>query len=188
MPNVIDLFAGVGGLSLGAARAGFNVLGAVELDQFAREAHSLNFPNSIHLSDDIATLDGSRLLSEVGLKAKQLDGLIGGPPCQGFSFIGRQCPNDVRNNLFFHFFRLVAEVRPRFFLAENVPGIMSEKYADLRQKAFSLLSNKYLILEPIKAVASEYGAPTSRTRYFFVGFDRSTLSAENPPFTFRFQT
>jgi len=176
MFNVIDLFSGVGGLSLGAARAGFNVRGAVELDPFARHAHSLNFPNSVHLSDDISTLTGSDLLSKTGLHNEILDGLIGGPPCQGFSAIGRRRSDDKRNSLFFHFFRLVAETKPRFFLAENVPGIMAQQHDQLRRAAFNQLSDQYLILDPIKAVASDYGAPTSRARFFFIGFNRSHFS------------
>lgn len=174
MSNVIDLFAGVGGLSLGAARAGFNVCCAVELDAFARETHSLNFPNSIHLPDDISTLSGEALLSAVGLSLGDLDGMIGGPPCQGFSSIGKQCANDIRNNLFYHFFRIVKETQPRFFVAENVPGIMAKKHDNLRRAAFSCLVDDYVILKPIKVVASDYGAPTSRTRYFFIGFRRSS--------------
>lgn len=173
MTNVVDLFAGVGGLSLGAARAGFNVLAAVEQDSHARESHALNFPHTLHMANDIATLSGEELLSSVRPDKDKLDGLIGGPPCQGFSSIGRRCPDDPRNNLFFHFFRLVSETNPRFFVAENVPGIMRRQYDGLRQAAFDVLKDRYLILDPIKAVASEYGAPTSRTRYFFIGVSKS---------------
>src|SRR2546426_10304027 len=89
-PHVIDLFAGVGGLSLGAARAGFTVALAVELDKHALGAHKKNFPKVKHLGSDIATLDGENLMQQAGIEMAELDGLIGGPPCQGFSVIGHR--------------------------------------------------------------------------------------------------
>ena len=134
--KLIDLFAGAGGLSLGAARAGFNVVAAVESDQFALDTHKKNFPSSIHLDNDVSTLSGSDIINAAGLKNGELDGLIGGPPCQGFSMMGRRDEGDTRNNLFVHFFKLVEEIKPKFFLAENVPGILSEKYGELREEAF----------------------------------------------------
>ncbi len=170
-PLVIDLFAGAGGLSLGASRAGFEVSCAVEIDKFALETHATNFPKSMHLPLDISTLDGKALLSSVNLKKGKIDGLIGGPPCQGFSVIGRRSPTDLRNNLFVNFFRLVKEIRPRFFLAENVPGILNSRYDELRQDAFSLIQNDYELLSPLIIPANEYGAPTTRTRVFFIGYD-----------------
>jgi DNA (cytosine-5)-methyltransferase 1 len=88
--SVIDLFAGVGGMSLGAARAGFDVRAAVELDSIAVATHAVNFPKSTHLDWDIGNVTGAALMKAAGLKAGQLDGLIGGPPCQGFSDIGKK--------------------------------------------------------------------------------------------------
>ncbi|EEV2339991.1 DNA cytosine methyltransferase, partial [Escherichia coli] len=102
-----------------------------------------------------------------------IDGIIGGPPCQGFSSIGKGNPDDSRNQLYMHFYRLVSELQPLFFLAENVPGIMQEKYSGIRNKAFNLVSGDYDILDPIKVKASDYGAPTIRTRYFFIGVKKS---------------
>lgn len=172
MPNVIDLFAGAGGLSLGAARAGFKVVTAVENDKYAIETHTKNFPGTKHLNADITTLKGSDLLEKSNLKKGDLTGLIGGPPCQGFSSIGKQSLDDNRNDLFTHFFRLVAETQPQFFLAENVPGILLHRYDDLRDQAFKLLGDSYEWLNPIKIVASDYGAPTTRKRIFFIGFKK----------------
>lgn len=166
--NVIDLFSGVGGLSLGASRAGFNVKAAIELDPHAMASHVLNFPNSVHIQEDISSLTAKYIRERIGSHVK-IDGVIGGPPCQGFSYIGKGDPNDSRNELYTHFFRLVSEFEPSFFLAENVPGIMQEKFMSLRESAFSLVSEKYNILHPIKVKASDYGAPTIRTRMFFIG-------------------
>lgn len=170
--NVIDLFSGVGGLSLGASRAGFDVKAAIEIDPHAMASHALNFPKSSHIQEDISILTAKDIRDRIGSNVK-IDGVIGGPPCQGFSYIGKGDPNDSRNELYTHFFRLVAEFEPSFFLAENVPGIMQEKFRPLREKALSLVSEQYNILPPIKVKASDYGAPTIRTRIFFIGVKKS---------------
>lgn len=169
MPNIIDLFAGAGGLSLGASRAGFNVAAAVELEPHAMATHMANFPNTRHIQRDIMELDGNTLLNLSGIQAGELMGIIGGPPCQGFSSIGHGDIKDARNTLFVKFFELVAALRPPFFVAENVPGIMNAKYDEIREAAFEKV-HEYNLLPPIRVDASEYGAPTSRTRYFFVGY------------------
>lgn len=169
-PSVIDLFAGVGGLSLGAARAGFTVALAVERDKHALVAHKKNFPKVKHSAADIRRLTGVKLLQEAGMEAGELDGLIGGPPCQGFSTIGHRRAADSRNNLFRKFFALVAECRPKFFVAENVLGILAEQYAKIRKGAFDLVSGDYVLLDPIQFKASDFGAATSRARVFFIGF------------------
>lgn len=172
--NVVDLFSGVGGLSLGAARAGFNLAGAVEIDKHAIFSHQLNFPNSAHLKKDVSKLSAQDILAACNVK--EIDCVIGGPPCQGFSSIGKGNADDTRNELYVHFFRLVNELSPICFLAENVPGIMNEKYDSVREKAFSLVSERYFLLHPIKVNASNYGAPTTRTRIFFIGFRKDYSS------------
>jgi DNA (cytosine-5)-methyltransferase 1 len=170
MPDVIDLYAGAGGLSLGAARAGFRVVAAVENDPHALATHNRNFPQTIHLDADVATLNGDGLLDAAGLRRGALDGMVGGPPCQGFSHIGQKRADDTRNNQFVEFFRLVGDIQPKFFLAENVPGILDPRFDELRARAMALVGGDYDILEPIRVAASEYGAPTLRTRIFFIGY------------------
>ena len=169
MATVIDLFAGAGGLSLGAARAGFNVAAAVELDSYAMASHTHNFPLTKHLQVDIMTLNGRDILKHTGIPYNELTGIIGGPPCQGFSSIGHGNVNDSRNQLFIKFFKLVEDLQPIFFVAENVPGIMNSKYSEIRKAAFAYVKN-YHFLPPIKVNACEYGAPTTRTRIFFIGY------------------
>ncbi|MCW0435289.1 DNA cytosine methyltransferase [Xanthomonas sacchari] len=176
-PSVIDLFSGVGGLSLGAARAGFRLAASAELDPIASRSHADNFPATTHLEHDIAKLSGSDLLDAAGLIRGQLSGLVGGPPCQGFSLIGKRAELDPRNELFGHFFRLVAETLPAFYVAENVPGILSDKTRDLVECAMSSLPKQYVRLQPIRVRAHEYGAPTTRTRVFFIGYDPNRLDA-----------
>lgn len=166
-PTVIDLFAGVGGLSLGAARAGCDVKLAVEIDGNAVKGHSVNFPSTKHCQADLSLMTGRELLREAGLKG--VDGLIGGPPCQGFSSIGRRDSSDPRNQLYLHFFELVSQVRPAFFVAENVPGILTESNRPLLNQALSIVDSSYHLVGPIKIKASAVGAATTRTRVFFIG-------------------
>jgi DNA (cytosine-5)-methyltransferase 1 len=176
-PIVIDVFSGVGGLSLGAARAGFKIAAAVELDERALSTHKTNFPNTAHLRKDVGLLSANALLTELSLHPGSVDGLIGGPPCQGFSHIGRQDANDPRNSLFGKFFGLVAELRPAFFLAENVPGLLADRNTQTRLDALSLVPKDYRLLQPIKVKANDYGAPTTRTRIFFIGYDPTRVAA-----------
>ena len=167
---MIDLFSGVGGLSLGAARAGFAVKGGVDTDPHALKAHGINFPRAYHLLADVSELAGDYVRSAFGIGKDPPTGVIGGPPCQGFSNIGRRNRDDVRNHLFLDFFRLVREIEPAFYLAENVPGIMHPQNVAIREMATALVSHKYRVLDPIFVRGNDFGAPTTRTRVFFVGY------------------
>ena len=170
--TVIDLFSGAGGLSLGASRAGFSVIGAVELDNSALDTHRRNFLRTTHVAADVAKVTGKGLATTLGL-AETVTGIIGGPPCQGFSIIGKNHSDDPRNSLFEDFFRLVDEIQPRFFLAENVPGILHKKNAHVLDKAFNRVIDRYVVLPPFVINASDFGAPTTRRRVFFFGYLRS---------------
>ena len=170
-PKIVDLFSGAGGLSLGAARAGFDVCGAVDTDPHALTAHRLNFSSSRHLDADVAALSGESLLGLLELQPNDVCGIVGGPPCQGFSNMGRRDRNDFRNGLFVDFFRIVAEVKPAFYLAENVPGILHRPNIPLVEDALSKVNDLYANSFSMKISASDYGAPTTRTRVFFFGFD-----------------
>ena len=175
-PKIIDLFAGVGGLSLGAARAGFDVAACVETDAIAVASHATNFPHTKHLALDVASLSGDQLRALSGLADGQLSGLIGGPPCQGFSLIGRRSSTDSRNDLFSHFFRLVSELKPAFYMAENVPGILSKSTVDLVNTALEQVPSHYVRLAPMVVEAHSFGAPTTRKRVFFIGYDPSLVA------------
>lgn len=176
-PTIIDLFAGVGGFSLGATRAGFRLALAVELDDHAVAAHKVNFPQSKHLIKDLFLLDGKEILKNAHINYEELDGLIGGPPCQGFSAIGKRSTLDPRNNLFIKFFELVIQCKPKFFIAENVLGILNKQYDHICEKAFSLVDRDYVLLEPMRLIASDFGAPTSRERVFFIGYRADYLTS-----------
>ena len=179
-PKIADLFAGVAGFSLGATRAGFDVAVAIDLDRHAIASHKKNFPNVKHARRNIAKLTDRALLQIAGLADEKVVGVIGGPPCQGFSTMGRRRKNDSRNHLFFHFFRLVSELHPWFFVAENVPGILNPKYDKLRADALKLVSVEYNVVGPITLCASDFGAATIRPRVFFVGIVKMPGVALSP--------
>lgn len=170
---IIDLYSGVGGLSLGAARAGFDVSSSVEIDKIASSAHAINFPSCKHIKRSTATLTGDEIKKLT--QTKNFAGVIGGPPCQGFSTMGHRQKDDYRNCLFAHFFRLVSEIDPAFFIAENVPGILDDNFTSLRNMAFEKVEKRFRLLPPITIVASDFGAPTSRKRVFFIGYNANKI-------------
>lgn len=165
----IELFCGVGGLSLGAARAGLKIVAGVDNDQRAILAHKKNFPSTIHLKHDIAQLDAETISKMAGFKRGQIESVFGGPPCQGFSRIGKRNPKDSRNSLLYHFFRIISELRPNFFLFENVPGILDDCFRIIRRHAFAQIVG-YKTVGPMVLKASDFGAATSRERVFFIGY------------------
>ena len=172
--KVIDLFCGVGGMSLGALRAGFKLACAVDNNPRALEAHTKNLNCSVHLDLDLSETEPDQLLNKASLKESDIIGIIGGPPCQGFSNMGAMNLDDARNNLFHRFFYYVKEINPTFFVAENVEGILNKKYDQIREKAFAQINDSYTILSPISIKASDYGVPTRRTRIFFIGFKKKS--------------
>ena len=168
--KIINLFSGAGGFSLGAKRAGFDIAGSVEIDPHAISVYKKNFLCSPLWLKDLSIVSATDILQNFALQVGEIDGIIGGPPCQGFSHMGRNNAEDPRNNLFIHFFQIVNDAAPKFFLAENVPGILSEKNAQFVEQALSKVEDKYKILDPMKLTATKFGVPTTRERIFFYGY------------------
>jgi len=175
--KIINLFSGAGGFSLGAKRGGFDIAGSVEIDPQAISVYNKNFPNSPLWAKDISTISANQILQNFNLKVGEIDGIIGGPPCQGFSHMGSNNSNDPRNQLFIHFFQIVNGAAPKFFLAENVPGVLSPKNAQFIEQALSKVKDKYKILDPIELIATKFGVPTTRKRVFFFGYLEDEMKA-----------
>lgn len=159
-------------MSLGAARAGFHIAGAIDFDARALASHKRNFPQTAHASDDLTGMPGSRVLELLKIRAGEVDVLVGGPPCQGFSVMGKRNPVDARNLLIGDFLRLVNEIGPSAFVLENVPALLHERYRPLLDSSLQPLQSAYDILDPQLLKATEAGAPTVRARLFVVGFRR----------------
>ena len=175
--RIINLFSGAGGFSLGAKRAEFDIAGSVEIDPQAISVYKKNFPNTPIWLKDISIISATDILQNFELQVGEIDGIIGGPPCQGFSHLGQNNSKDPRNKLFTRFFQIVKDAVPKFFLAENVPGILSEKNAQFIEQARSKVEDKYEILGPMKLVATEFGVPTTRARVFFYGYLKDQMNA-----------
>ncbi len=125
-PIIIDLFSGVGGLGLGFASTGYDVKVAVDNDPQACEAHRINFPDCEVLEKEIEEVVRNPrkiLCEELNIRPDQIAGVIGGPPCQGFSYIGERVTNDERNLYTSHFIDVVLDIEPSFFVMENVIGL-----------------------------------------------------------------
>lgn len=163
----IDLFAGVGGLTLGAKMAGINVRYAVENDAFAANAFHLNHPEVKLINEDIRKVQGSRIKT----KKTSTTILFGGPPCQGYSTSNQRTRNkkNPKNWLFKEFVRLTKEICPNWILVENVKGLVeTEKgfFEETIRSSFEALG--YTCTEFIPS-ATDYGVPQRRTRFFLVG-------------------
>jgi DNA (cytosine-5)-methyltransferase 1 len=181
-PIAIDLFAGVGGLSLGFEQAGFDVVAAVEIDPIHAAGHKLNFPNCAVVCRDVRALSGREIRAAAGIGNRTVDVLFGGPPCQGFSLIGQRVLDDPRNSLVFHFLRLVAELKPRAFVMENVPGMVSGAHTALLFELVERFRNiGYKVRQPHRILnAANFGVPQNRRRLFLLGARSDTFLPEYP--------
>jgi len=168
-PTVISLFAGCGGSSLGYSMAGYRELLAVEWDANAVETFRLNFPGVPVHHDDIATLDVERCLSLAGIAPGELDVLDGSPPCQGFSTAGKREMGDDRNQLFHEFARLLAGLRPRAFVMENVSGMVKGKMRLVFVEILRELKSCGYRVSARLLNAMYFGVPQSRQRLILIG-------------------
>ncbi len=165
--NVLDLFCGAGGLSCGFEQAGFNIILGIDNDAAALDTFQYNHKDSQILCSDITQISYKDIKESIG--NKQIDVIIGGPPCQGFSLSGPRNFNDPRNKLYLSFIRLVEEIKPGAFVIENVPGLVSLFGGEVKNnivKSFADMGYRvaYKIL-----CAADYGVPQNRKRVIFVG-------------------
>lgn len=172
--TIVDLFSGCGGFGLGAKLAGFRTIAAVDIDPTLQSAYKRNFPETQVLNGDLSLMseESWRMI----LNGAEVDGVIGGPPCQGYSRIGKSDKEDPRRTLLHHFFRNVNIISPKFFIMENVEGLMDAQNVYELENAIKVVDKKYTILEPMVVDASLYGAPTKRKRVILIGYDPKAVS------------
>jgi DNA (cytosine-5)-methyltransferase 1 len=170
-PIAIDLFAGVGGLSLGLEQAGFDVAAAVEIDPIHAAAHMFNFPECAVIPRSIAGLSGAAIRQAAGIGDRPIHLVAGGPPCQGFSLIGQRALDDPRNSLVREYVRIVRELRPAYFLFENVKGLtLGPHRAFLRELTQAFQVAGYRLVLPWRVLnAAHFGVPQDRERLFLLG-------------------
>lgn len=178
-PIAVDLFAGAGGLSLGLEQAGFDIGAAVEMAPGPVATHLLNFPKTPVIAADIRTVTASAVMIAIrqGLQRRGLewDGVVtlcaGGPPCQGYSVGGHRRTDDIRNELVHEFQRMVIALRSRYFVMENVPGLLLPDHAaTIKKLTASFQRSGYEIAEPIVFDAKRVGVPQSRRRVLLFGW------------------
>ena len=167
--TIVDLFSGCGGLSTGFEKAGFTADLGIDICKYSIETYKQNHKSSKVICDDITKVTSKKILENV---SKKPDIIIGGPPCQGFSLAGNRDVKDKRNQLLNQFIRIITTIKPKFFVLENVPGLISMKDVD-----GELFLNK--IIKKFKAggydvkykvMSSEnYGVPQKRKRLVIVG-------------------
>ena len=170
-PIGVDLFAGAGGLSLGFQQAGFDVVAAVEYDPIHAATHEFNFPNCATICRSVADIDGSQIRSRSKTAAEDIDVVFGGAPCQGFSMIGKRALDDPRNQLVYHFVRIVSELKPKYFVFENVKGLtLGEHKRFLEETIQEFTCAGYTVMEDYKVLnAANFGVPQDRRRLFLIG-------------------
>lgn len=167
--NCIDLFCGCGGLSKGFQLAGFNIVGGIDFNEPAIKTFNHNFKGAKGLCRDLLTMDKDSIVKEFG-DLKDIDVIIGGPPCQGFSTANRYQKeiDDPRNKLFFEFVKFVDLAKPKVVVIENVRGIITRNNGYAKKRITEIFEERgYQVVNKILD-ASEYGVPQRRLRNFFV--------------------
>ena len=164
--KIIDLFCGCGGLSKGFEMAGFKPVLAIDFWQDAVNTYNLN-NNDAAICDDISKIDKERL-HKINEK-KDIVGIIGGPPCQGYSTVGKRDIKDDRNYLYLQYCRIVEEIQPTFFVLENVKGLLTLNNGHFKNDIIKRFTDLGYDVEYKLINAADYGVPQNRNRVFFVG-------------------
>lgn len=165
--NIISLFSGAGGLDLGFQYAGFNIIAANEYDRSIWETYEKNH-NTLLIKGDIRNIASKQFNSN-----NEIDGIIGGPPCQSWSEAGAlRGILDERGKLFFEFIRLLEDLQPKFFVAENVSGMMSRRHTEAVKNIIELFGHAGIGYDVFIQTlnAADFNVPQDRKRVFYVGF------------------
>ena len=178
---MIDLFAGVGGLSLGFEQAGFKVILANEYDRSIANAYTKNHPNSTMIVEDIRKLPLEETFEQY---RGHITVVAGGPPCQGYSQKGqRKSIHDERNFLFRYFVNVVRVVEPQYFIMENVPNLLTNEGGLFRNELVKLFQELGYVVNADVLCASDYGVPQDRRRAVIIGKRAYQLPVPMPPKT-----
>jgi len=171
--RLLDLFCGAGGLSLGFERAGFNVVKAIDIDQHAINTYNFNRKDKVAEVLDISKFDSSHID-----KLGEIDGIIGGPPCQGFSTAGQRIIDDDRNKLYREYFRILSQIKPKFFVIENVTGILNFAKGLVKDDIIKRADKLGYKIYYTTIDTSEYGIPQIRKRVIFVGISKHIMKED----------
>ena len=166
--NILSLFSGCGGLDLGFERAGFDIPVANEFDPSIYDTFKVNHPKTHLVEGDVRQITKENILPFVN---GEIDGIIGGPPCQSWSEAGSlKGIEDARGQLFFDYIRLLQELRPKFFLAENVSGMLADRHSVAVQNILNMFEQSGYDVSLTLVNAKDYGVAEERKRVFYIGF------------------
>ncbi len=165
---LIDLFSGAGGLSSGFEMAGFKIGLSVEINPNFSKTYRFNHKNTTHVNEDIKKLDHEKIRKKY-LEDEFIEGIVGGPPCTGFSSVGNRKINDSRNMLIYYFIKWVDFFKPEFFVMENVPGILSMSKGNVVKKIKRMYHDIGYSCQEKMLLTADYGIPQLRKRVFFIG-------------------
>lgn len=181
--QMIDLFAGAGGLSEGLREAGFSCLYANEVEKRYSQTYAANHPDTLVKTKDIRDVDAEKVRYDLGLQKGELDLVAGGPPCQGFSINApNRSASDERNHLFRHFLKFVEAFEPKSVLVENVPGLVSFEGGSTLEAILRALEELGYTADVKILYAPHYGVPQSRWRTIVIGLkDGDPLEAYPEP-------
>lgn len=168
-PKAISLFCGAGGCSLGFKQAGYSIIFATDNNSQAIETYKINFPQTSCLQANIMDINFFKILKQYDLEQGELDFLIGGPPCQGFSTAGTRFWDDPRNHLLKSYVHALEVIQPKWFLMENVEGLLTAKKGIYLLEAVKAFIGLGYNIRVEKIYAQEYGIPQRRKRVLIVG-------------------
>jgi len=178
-PTHVSLFSGIGGFDLGFSRAGFKNLVAVEADQDAADTYRANLINDcenygqeeppVLMERDIQDIATWEILEAAGVGVGQITAISGGPPCQGFSHIGKREEDDPRNELYIEMVRIVHQAKPVFFVMENVPGLATMHDGEAIMEVCEHFEAGGYQVTWDKLDAANFGVPQHRERVFVIG-------------------
>jgi DNA (cytosine-5)-methyltransferase 1 len=168
--KIIDLFSGVGGLSYGFAHNdNFEIIAANDISPNITKAYSLNHPTVKIYTEDVKDFNAKKIENDLNIKPNEIDIIVGGPPCQAYSTVGKRLIDDPRGKLFQEYYRLLKEFNPRLFLFENVKGLLSMQNGELLKNIISLFESLGYKVQYQLLNAADYGAPQIRERVIIIG-------------------
>lgn len=170
--TVIDLFSGAGGLSQGFVQAGYKILAGIDFDDWSLKTYAANIKGAKALKEDLFNEEEAICDIEKAINYREIDVIIAGPPCQGFSLTGARNINDSRNRLYVAVVHAVEHFRPKAFLIENVPGMATLYDGTVKQQIINSFEDLGYAVSVTKSplLAADFGVPQLRKRMFFVGF------------------
>lgn len=178
----VDLFAGAGGFSLGFREAGFEIAAAIDRSEAALKTYSHNLNDVDVVEADIKQVPPQRLFERAGITPDDIDVVIGGPPCKGFSTAGKMDPDNPKNSLVANYISIVSKIDPEVVIMENVTGILSMRDGEYKRRIVSAFRQEGYNIpsDPPILNSANYGVPQLRERVFFLASKGKRLNPPSP--------